>query len=133
MFLIIRNHTPDSNLELRLCSPIQIKFDSVEVCVCCETQHQVSGCSNLGETLKLNPLREDCNAVRLTLKVTQASLAPASHPIPEIFPGNVLLTVFLSVLGPCSWARATGDIFLESIVNSESRLVMSNSVRPHGL
>ncbi|XP_070333775.1 protein ENTREP2 isoform X3 [Odocoileus virginianus] len=45
-----------------------IKFDSVEVCVCCETQHQVSGCSNLGETLKLNPLREDCNAVRLTLK-----------------------------------------------------------------
>ncbi|KAF6077455.1 family with sequence similarity 189 member A1 [Phyllostomus discolor] len=45
-----------------------IKFDSVEVCVCCETQHQSAGCSNLGETLKLNPLREDCNAVRLTLK-----------------------------------------------------------------
>ncbi|XP_054417880.1 protein ENTREP2 [Pteronotus mesoamericanus] len=45
-----------------------IKFDSVEVCVCCETQHQSTGCSNLGETLKLNPLREDCNAVRLTLK-----------------------------------------------------------------
>ncbi|XP_060149718.1 protein ENTREP2 isoform X5 [Globicephala melas] len=45
-----------------------IKFDSVEVCVCCEMQHQSSGCSNLGETLKLNPLREDCNTVRLTLK-----------------------------------------------------------------
>ncbi|KAM5291388.1 protein ENTREP2 [Glossophaga mutica] len=45
-----------------------IKFDSVEVCVCCEAQHQSAGCSNLGETLKLNPLREDCNAVRLTLK-----------------------------------------------------------------
>uniref|UniRef100_A0A8I3MAF0 Endosomal transmembrane epsin interactor 2 n=1 Tax=Canis lupus familiaris TaxID=9615 RepID=A0A8I3MAF0_CANLF len=45
-----------------------IKFDSVEVCVCCERQHQSSGCSNLGETLKLNPLQEDCNAVRLTLK-----------------------------------------------------------------
>ncbi|XP_051829760.1 protein ENTREP2 [Antechinus flavipes] len=45
-----------------------IKFDSVEVCVCCEMQHQSSGCSNLGETLKLNPLQEDCNAVRLTLK-----------------------------------------------------------------
>ncbi|XP_014303522.1 protein FAM189A1 [Myotis lucifugus] len=45
-----------------------IKFDSVEVCICCETQHRAAGCSNLGETLKLNPLREDCNAVRLTLK-----------------------------------------------------------------
>ncbi|XP_038602804.1 protein FAM189A1 isoform X1 [Tachyglossus aculeatus] len=45
-----------------------IKFDSVEVCVCCEMQHRSSGCSNLGETLKLNPLQEDCNAVRITLK-----------------------------------------------------------------
>ncbi|XP_006771829.2 PREDICTED: protein FAM189A1 [Myotis davidii] len=32
-----------------------IKFDSVEVCICCETQHRAAGCSNLGETLKLNP------------------------------------------------------------------------------
>ncbi|MEJ1270701.1 family with sequence similarity 189 member A1 [Cricetulus griseus] len=47
-----------------------IKFDSVEVCVCCELQHHSSGCSNLGETLKLNPLQENCNAVRLTLKAT---------------------------------------------------------------
>lgn len=46
----------------------QIKFDSDGVCVCCEMQHQTSGCSNLGETLKLNPLQE-CNIVRLTLKV----------------------------------------------------------------
>ena len=118
MFFIIRNHTPASNLELHLCSLVQIKFDSVEVCVCCETQHQVSGCSNLGEKLKLNPLREDCNAVRLTLKVIQASLTPASQPIPEISLGKILLTMFLSVLGPCSWAHATGDIFLESIVKS---------------
>ncbi|XP_049669291.1 protein ENTREP2 [Accipiter gentilis] len=44
-----------------------IKFDSDGVCVCCEMQHQTSGCSNLGETLKLNPLQE-CNIVRLTLK-----------------------------------------------------------------
>ncbi|XP_070333774.1 protein ENTREP2 isoform X2 [Odocoileus virginianus] len=56
-----------------------IKFDSVEVCVCCETQHQVSGCSNLGETLKLNPLREDCNAVRLTLKFLPQR-APSASP-----------------------------------------------------
>ncbi|NXU59670.1 F1891 protein, partial [Turnix velox] len=44
-----------------------IKFDSDGVCVCCEMQHQTSGCSNLGEMLKLNPLQE-CNVVRLTLK-----------------------------------------------------------------
>ncbi|XP_071070504.1 protein ENTREP2 isoform X2 [Dasypus novemcinctus] len=45
-----------------------IKFDSVEVCVCCEAQHRPAGCSSLGETLKLSPLREDCDAVRRTLK-----------------------------------------------------------------
>ncbi|XP_039579148.1 protein FAM189A1 isoform X5 [Passer montanus] len=50
-----------------------IKFDSDGVCVCCEMQHQTSGCSNLGETLKLNPLQE-CNAVRLTLKFPSYSL-----------------------------------------------------------
>uniref|UniRef100_A0ABI7X7Q9 MAGE domain-containing protein n=1 Tax=Felis catus TaxID=9685 RepID=A0ABI7X7Q9_FELCA len=53
-----------------------IKFDSVGVCVCCEMQHQSSGCSNLGETLKLNPLQEDCNAVRLTLKLDPLQMAP---------------------------------------------------------
>lgn len=55
------------SLTFFLFSP-QIKFDSDGVCVCCEMQHQTSGCSNLGETLKLNPLQE-CNIVRLTLKV----------------------------------------------------------------
>ncbi|KAG9341891.1 hypothetical protein JZ751_018208, partial [Albula glossodonta] len=45
-----------------------IKFDSDGVCVCCEMQHQSSGCNSLGETLKLNPLR-DCNTIRLRLKV----------------------------------------------------------------
>ncbi|KAK2107647.1 Protein entrep2 [Saguinus oedipus] len=60
----------------------EIKFDSVEVCVCCELQHQSSGCSNLGETLKLNPLQENCNAVRLTLKVTLLGAACACISIP---------------------------------------------------
>uniref|UniRef100_A0A8C9YHW9 Endosomal transmembrane epsin interactor 2 n=1 Tax=Sander lucioperca TaxID=283035 RepID=A0A8C9YHW9_SANLU len=45
-----------------------LKFDSDGVCVCCELQHQSSSCNNLGETLKLNPLR-DCNTIRLRLKV----------------------------------------------------------------
>ncbi|XP_015274982.1 PREDICTED: protein FAM189A1 [Gekko japonicus] len=43
-----------------------IKFDSDGVCVCCELQHQTSGCSNLGETLKLNPL-QDCNDLLFTV------------------------------------------------------------------
>ncbi|XP_034047525.1 protein FAM189A1 isoform X2 [Thalassophryne amazonica] len=44
-----------------------LKFDSDGVCVCCELQQQSSSCNNLGETLKLNPLR-DCNTIRLRLK-----------------------------------------------------------------
>lgn len=48
--------------------PPQLKFDSDGVCVCCELQKQSSSCNNLGETLKLNPLR-DCNTIRLRLKV----------------------------------------------------------------
>lgn len=57
-------------LTVRLSLPVQIKFDGVEVCVCCEAQPPAPGCSHLGDTLKLNPLREDCDAVRLALKVT---------------------------------------------------------------
>lgn len=49
--------------------PPQLKFDSDGVCVCCELQQQSSSCNNLGETLKLNPLR-DCNTIRLRLKVS---------------------------------------------------------------
>ncbi|RXM94833.1 Protein FAM189A1 [Acipenser ruthenus] len=42
--------------------------DSDGVCVCCQMHHQSLGCSsNLGETLKLNSLR-DCNTIRLRLK-----------------------------------------------------------------
>lgn len=67
--------------------PPQIKFDSVEVCVCCEVRHQPSGCSNLGETLKLNPLQDDCNAVRLSLKVHEAQCSlPAHISIPQPSP-----------------------------------------------
>lgn len=47
---------------------LQIKFDSDGVCVCCELEHLKSTCNNLGDTLKLNPLR-DCNTIRLRLKV----------------------------------------------------------------
>uniref|UniRef100_UPI00358E0CD6 protein ENTREP2-like isoform X2 n=1 Tax=Myxine glutinosa TaxID=7769 RepID=UPI00358E0CD6 len=36
------------------------------VCICCE-QPQASVCTNMGETVRLNPL-QDCSAIRLTLK-----------------------------------------------------------------
>ncbi|CAM9805043.1 unnamed protein product [Lampetra fluviatilis] len=36
------------------------------VCVCCERQ-QTGGCTNLGETVRLNPL-QDCSTIRLALK-----------------------------------------------------------------
>uniref|UniRef100_A0AAX7SIE4 Family with sequence similarity 189 member A1 n=1 Tax=Astatotilapia calliptera TaxID=8154 RepID=A0AAX7SIE4_ASTCA len=54
-----------------------LKFDSDGVCVCCELQKQSSSCNSLGETLKLNPLR-DCNTIRIRLKVTKARLGSIS-------------------------------------------------------
>ncbi|CAL8381655.1 unnamed protein product [Arctogadus glacialis] len=54
-----------------------LKFDSDGVCVCCELPQQSSSCTNLGETLKLNPLR-DCNTIRLRLKTPFPS--DPSHP-----------------------------------------------------
>lgn len=54
----------------------QLKFDSDGVCVCCELQQQSSSCNNLGDTLKLNPLR-DCNTIRLHLKVSWRQNVPA--------------------------------------------------------
>ncbi|XP_054233603.1 protein ENTREP2 isoform X14 [Homo sapiens] len=90
-----------------------IKFDSVEVCVCCELQHQSSGCSNLGETLKLNPLQENCNAVRLTLKSSMGGLRlvdkqrctereDAAHLHGRTTPGSQRLSCFARRNGP-SW------------------------------
>ncbi|KAJ3593356.1 hypothetical protein NHX12_005691 [Muraenolepis orangiensis] len=50
-----------------------LKFDSDGVCVCCELPQHSSSCTNLGETLKLNPLR-DCNTIRLRLKTAYLSV-----------------------------------------------------------
>ncbi|KAM7230807.1 hypothetical protein CapIbe_018297 [Capra ibex] len=117
-----RNHTPGSNLELRLCSPIQIKFDSVEVCVCCETQHQVSGCSNLGETLKLNPLREDCNAVRLTLKELLFSVCAL----------NVLSTIVCALAtAMCCMQMVSADV-LQMFLPQRAPSASPACLTPHG-
>uniref|UniRef100_S4RLE8 Uncharacterized protein n=1 Tax=Petromyzon marinus TaxID=7757 RepID=S4RLE8_PETMA len=50
---------------LEYCHLINLEDD---VCVCCENP-KLNGCSNLGDTLKLNPLQA-CDSVRLALKVT---------------------------------------------------------------
>ncbi|KAM6125378.1 LOW QUALITY PROTEIN: protein ENTREP2 [Phoenicopterus ruber ruber] len=76
-----------------------IKFDSDGVCVCCEMQHQTSGCSNLGETLKLNPLQE-CNVVRLTLKDLLFSVCAL----------NIISTIVCALASMCCMQRVSSDL-----------------------
>ncbi|XP_040113322.1 protein FAM189A1 isoform X1 [Oryx dammah] len=99
-----------------------IKFDSVEVCVCCETQHQVSGCSNLGETLKLNPLREDCNAVRLTLKELLFSVCAL----------NVLSTIVCALAtAMCCMQMVSTDV-LQMFLPQRAPSASPACLTPHG-
>ncbi|XP_066886204.1 protein ENTREP2 isoform X6 [Kogia breviceps] len=99
-----------------------IKFDSVEVCVCCEMQHQSSGCSNLGETLKLNPLREDCNTVRLTLKELLFSVCAL----------NVLSTIVCALAtAMCCMQMVSADV-LQMFLPQRAPSVSPACMTPHG-
>ncbi|XP_022272536.1 protein ENTREP2 isoform X1 [Canis lupus baileyi] len=99
-----------------------IKFDSVEVCVCCERQHQSSGCSNLGETLKLNPLQEDCNAVRLTLKDLLFSVCAL----------NVLSTIVCALAtAMCCMQMVSSDV-LQMFLPQRAHSASPACVTPHG-
>nr|XP_045253094.1 protein FAM189A1 isoform X2 [Macaca fascicularis] len=99
-----------------------IKFDSVEVCVCCELQHQSSGCSNLGETLKLNPLQENCNAVRLTLKDLLFSVCAL----------NVLSTIVCALAtAMCCMQMVSSDV-LQMFLPQRSHPANPACVTPHG-
>ncbi|XP_069899213.1 protein ENTREP2 isoform X1 [Dipodomys merriami] len=99
-----------------------IKFDSVEVCVCCELQHQSSGCSNLGETLKLNPLQENCNAVRLTLKDLLFSVCAL----------NVLSTIVCALAtAMCCMQMVSSDV-LHMFFPQRSHSANPACVTPHG-
>ncbi|XP_012409911.2 protein ENTREP2, partial [Trichechus manatus latirostris] len=99
-----------------------IKFDSVEVCVCCEMQHQSSGCSNLGETLKLNPLQEDCNAVRLTLKDLLFSVCAL----------NVLSTIVCALAtAMCCMQMVSSDV-LQMFLPQRPHSANPACVTPHG-
>uniref|UniRef100_H0XEC9 Endosomal transmembrane epsin interactor 2 n=1 Tax=Otolemur garnettii TaxID=30611 RepID=H0XEC9_OTOGA len=99
-----------------------IKFDSVEVCVCCELQHQSTGCSNLGETLKLNPLQESCNAVRLTLKELLFSVCAL----------NVLSTIVCALAtAMCCMQMVSTDI-LQMFLPQRTHPANATCVTPHG-
>ncbi|XP_042133499.2 protein ENTREP2 [Peromyscus maniculatus bairdii] len=99
-----------------------IKFDSVEVCVCCELQHHSSGCSNLGETLKLNPLQENCNAVRLTLKDLLFSVCAL----------NVLSTIVCALAtAMCCMQMVSADV-LQMFFPQRSHSASAACLTPHG-
>ncbi|XP_075391666.1 protein ENTREP2 [Tenrec ecaudatus] len=99
-----------------------IKFDSVEVCVCCEMQHHSSGCSNLGETLKLNPLQEDCNSARLTLKDLLFSVCAL----------NILSTIVCALAtAMCCMQMVSSDV-LPMFLSQRSHSANTSCVPPHG-
>ncbi|KAG7468018.1 hypothetical protein MATL_G00138330, partial [Megalops atlanticus] len=98
-----------------------IKFDSDGVCVCCELQHQNSGCNNLGETLKLNPLR-DCNTIRLRLKELLFSVCAL----------NVISTIVCALAtAMCCMQMVSTDV-LQMFMPHRSRGLNGDCMTPHG-
>ncbi|XP_078540732.1 protein ENTREP2 [Lissotriton helveticus] len=98
-----------------------INFDSDGVCVCCEMQHQTSGCSNLGETLKLNPLQE-CNAVRLTLKDLLFSVCAL----------NIISTIVCALAtAMCCMQMVSSDV-LQMFLPQRSQSSNPDCITPHG-
>ncbi|XP_072574091.1 protein ENTREP2 [Paramormyrops kingsleyae] len=98
-----------------------IKFDSDGVCECCELQHQSSGCNNLGETLKLNPLR-DCNTIRLRLKELLFSVCAL----------NVISTIVCALAtAMCCMQMVSADV-LHMFMPRRSRSMNADCMTPHG-
>uniref|UniRef100_A0A8D0HWC0 Endosomal transmembrane epsin interactor 2 n=1 Tax=Sphenodon punctatus TaxID=8508 RepID=A0A8D0HWC0_SPHPU len=98
-----------------------IKFDSDGVCVCCEMQHHTSGCSNLGETLKLNPLQE-CNVVRLTLKDLLFSVCAL----------NIISTIVCALAtAMCCMQMVSSDV-LQMFLPQRSHSANPHCMTPHG-
>nr|KAF6409768.1 family with sequence similarity 189 member A1 [Rousettus aegyptiacus] len=99
-----------------------IKFDGVEVCVCCEAQPPAPGCSHLGDTLKLNPLREDCDAVRLALKDLLFSVCAL----------NVLSTIVCALAtATCCMQMVSADVLL-MLLPQAARPASPACGTPHG-
>nr|XP_015808635.2 protein ENTREP2 isoform X1 [Nothobranchius furzeri] len=101
--------------------PPQIKFDSDGVCVCCELQKQSSSCNNLGETLKLNPLR-DCNTIRLRLKELLFSVCAL----------NVISTIVCALAtAMCCMQMVSTDV-LQMFMPHRARALNAECMTPHG-
>ncbi|XP_062845750.1 protein ENTREP2 isoform X2 [Trichomycterus rosablanca] len=98
-----------------------IKFDSDGVCVCCALQHQSSSCNNLGETLKLNPLR-DCNTIRLRLKELLFSVCGL----------NVISTIVCALAtAMCCMQMVSADI-LQMFMPHRARALNADCLTPRG-
>ncbi|KFW84322.1 Protein FAM189A1, partial [Manacus vitellinus] len=98
-----------------------IKFDSDGVCVCCEMQHQTSGCSNLGETLKLNPLQE-CNTVRLTLKDLLFSVCAL----------NIISTIVCALATAMCCMQMVSSDLLQMFLPQRPHSTNPDCMTPHG-
>ncbi|KAF5904407.1 protein FAM, partial [Clarias magur] len=98
-----------------------IKFDSDGVCVCCTLQHQSSSCNNLGETLKLNPLK-DCNTIRLRLKELLFTVCAL----------NVISTIVCALAtAMCCMQMVSTDI-LQMFMPHRARALSADCMTPHG-
>ncbi|XP_056134794.1 protein ENTREP2 [Lampris incognitus] len=98
-----------------------LKFDSDGVCVCCELQQQSASCNNLGETLKLNPLR-DCNTIRLRLKELLFSVCAL----------NVISTIVCALAtAMCCMQMVSTDV-LQMFMPHRARALNADCVTPHG-
>nr|XP_040019723.1 protein FAM189A1 isoform X2 [Gasterosteus aculeatus aculeatus] len=98
-----------------------LKFDSDGVCVCCELQQQSTSCNNLGETLKLNPLR-DCNTIRLRLKELLFSVCAL----------NVISTIVCALAtAMCCMQMVSTDV-LQMFMPHRARALNADCMTPHG-
>ncbi|XP_061615146.1 protein ENTREP2 isoform X2 [Phyllopteryx taeniolatus] len=98
-----------------------LKFDSDGVCVCCELQQESSSCNNLGETLKLNPLR-DCNTIRLRLKELLFSVCAL----------NVISTIVCALATAMCCMQIVSTDVLQMFMPHRTRELNADCMTPHG-
>uniref|UniRef100_A0A8C1KQK5 Family with sequence similarity 189 member A1 n=1 Tax=Cyprinus carpio TaxID=7962 RepID=A0A8C1KQK5_CYPCA len=98
-----------------------IKFDSDGVCVCCELEHLRSTCNNLGDTLKLNPLR-DCNTIRLRLKELLFSVCAL----------NVISTIVCALATAVCCMQMVSTDLLQMFMPHRARALSADCMTPHG-
>ncbi|XP_049327009.1 protein FAM189A1 isoform X1 [Astyanax mexicanus] len=101
------------------CQPIT--FHSDGVCVCCELEKHSSNCNNMGETLKLNSLR-DCNTIRLRLKELLFSVCAL----------NVISTIVCALAtAMCCMQMVSTDI-LQMFMPNRARALSADCMTPYG-